>query len=74
LEKILKYKKDTLKLVYGEEKGKKAWYIISIEKIKYPFFKKMMESGNYNLPSVGKVIMSGWGEKAPEKIINIFKK
>jgi hypothetical protein len=73
LEKILKYKKDTLKLVYGEEKGKKAWYIVSIEKIKLPLFRKMMKSGGYNLPSVGKIIISGWGEKAPEEILKLVK-
>ena len=69
MEKILKYKKNTLKLVYGEEQGKKAWYIVSIENIKAPFFKRMMDSGDYNLPSIGKIILSGWGDKVPEEVL-----
>ena len=61
-------------LITGEEKNKAAWYFVKIERFKQPIFEKEITEGKsgINLKQYGEIIVSGWGEKPPQDIINKY--
>ena len=59
-------KKGTIYVVTGEESQRKTWYIVDVEKLKLPLFKKMMQQPTYDLMQVTIIVDSGWGEISKE--------
>ena len=51
--------------------SKKAWYVLSVDKIKVPLFIKAAKAGNVlNLESFGKILHSGFGNSPPDELID----
>jgi hypothetical protein len=60
-------------LVRGEDKGRKAWHYIIVDKAKLPIFLKRIEKETIDIADYGTVIFSGWGENPPEEIVEKVK-
>ena len=50
--------------------GETAWYFVNISAAKDPAFKKLDYSKPYNIADYGEIIESGFGEKAPQIVID----
>lgn len=55
-------------LIKGEDRGRKAWYYLKIDKLKKNIFMKAAQSESINLDDYGEVIYSAYGEEPPEDI------
>lgn len=75
LPKILYDKiKNYIYLVRGEDRGRKAWHYIVVDRLKLPIFlNKMKNESSFDIADYGKVIFSGWGNDPPEDIVKKVK-
>ena len=72
-EKILNQNTKLYKVKGDDHTGKKAWYLVSVNKTKAALFEKALKSGILKITDYGKVIASGYGEEPSEKTINFYK-
>lgn len=67
-QRIESQKGEFIYLMRGEDKGKKAWHYVLIDKLKLPLFLMKVDEGRVNASEYGKILYSGWGENPPSHV------
>ena len=58
----------TVRYIKAVENGRPAWYFIKLSPMEYAQYKKALRTGSLDLKEFGEIILSGWGEEAPEDV------
>jgi hypothetical protein len=60
---------DCIYLVRGNDStGRAAWYYVMVDKLKKRIFESDAKKGQIQLTDYGKIIISGYGEEAPNSV------
>jgi len=65
---------DLIYNLLGNDRGRKTWYFVLIERANLRNFLRDMKNDSTNLELYGKIIESGYGETPPEDIVKSIKK
>ncbi len=70
-EKLAASRGELVYLVTGNDRGKRAWYYLRVEKLKLPLFLKRLKNQNETFPLLdfGEIVLSGWGERPPPEAV-----
>ncbi len=74
LEKIQTSRGDLVYIVRGEDRGRKAWHYVLVDKVKLPLFKQKLKEGDLDVSHYGEILYSGWGENPPPEIVEAVKR
>jgi hypothetical protein len=55
--------------VTGWNRGQRAWYVVEVNALKTPLFKKKITTNHVALSDYGRIVCCGWGEHVPPQIL-----
>ena len=70
---MVKHEGGEVRYVTANENGRGAWYFIKLFPQRYPEYKKALRSGSLVLREYGEILASGWGDKAPNDVLQKMK-
>jgi len=71
--RIIKSRNNLIQLVTGISRDKKAWWIVKVNPAKAEMLKVRLAQSGLNLKEYGEILFKGWGENAPEDILQKIK-
>ncbi len=72
--KILESEGGLVRYVTATEQGRRAWFFVRLFPEYYSEYKKLIKSNSFSLKKCGEILASGWGEAAPDDILQDMKK
>ncbi len=63
-----------VRYITGYAAGKAAWYFLRLAPEHYQKYKKDISSKSLSLEEYGEILASGWGEAAPDHVMEHMKK
>ena len=72
--KIISSEGGEVRYVTATENGRPAWYFVRLFPERYAEYKRALKSASFSLNQFGEVLECGWGEEAPEDILQEMQK